>query len=339
MKNSKFEDLYYTAPGGERKLKRYVVAVLIIGVLMVAAIAWVIVQRSQIRAHMAYVPPTITATSTSVQSSTTDPTQIATQIATLAPVVSVSACPTDPPEWTLTEPAPGNQYERIDPACVYDGLGRAIAWSLAIQMGYSRADANDGLGFSFDASKNNPAMVALSNVTILTYSNWAVAQIGLDSAPMTAQFTEWAVTPDGAPAVTDTILGCFLTTSMGDGYPILCVIAEDTQAGYHVITLGGHLYTGGVKANRVLSVFGYASDGRWVWLGNEHGVDVDQSGISQAVLQKGYRDFSEGYNAPIWNAQWLKTTFGISLKPLPTGWQAAKNASELQIILGLLNSQ
>jgi len=53
--NSKFEDLYYTAPGGERKLKRYVVAVLIIGVLMVAAIAWVIVQRSQIRAHMAYV--------------------------------------------------------------------------------------------------------------------------------------------------------------------------------------------------------------------------------------------------------------------------------------------
>ena len=32
MKKARFEDLYYTAPGGKRKLKRYVVAVLIISV-------------------------------------------------------------------------------------------------------------------------------------------------------------------------------------------------------------------------------------------------------------------------------------------------------------------
>jgi len=53
MKKTRFEDLYYTAPGGERKLKRYVVAALIIGVLMVMAIVWVVIQRTQIIAHMA----------------------------------------------------------------------------------------------------------------------------------------------------------------------------------------------------------------------------------------------------------------------------------------------
>ena len=151
------------------------------------------------------------------------------------------------------EPAPGNQYDRIDPPCVYDGLGRTVAWALAIQMGYSRGEANDLLGFSFDASKNNPAMVSLPNVTILTYSNWIVAQIGLYSTPKNLEFTEWSITPDGEPAVTFSIQGCFRTASVvgnqakdwGDGYPVICVVAEDTQAGYHVNSLGGHLYTGG----------------------------------------------------------------------------------------------
>jgi len=339
MKKARFEDLYYTAPGGKRKLKRYVVAVLIISVLMVAAIVWVVIQRTQIKALMAYVP-TITATSTSVPAS-----MATTQISTLTPVVNT--CPTDSSKWSLKVDLSKNQYVPIDPPCVYDGLGRTVAWSLAIQMGYSREDANARLGFSFDTSQNNPAMVVLPNVTILTSDTFSVAQIGLDSTPMTPQFTEWVVTPDGEPAVTDSILGCFRTASMigtelkdwGDGYPVICVIAEDAQTGYRVNSLGGHLYTGGmIKAHRVLSIFGYASDGRWIWLGNEAGINVDQSGISQAELQKGYQVYSKAFQAATWNSQWLKDTFGISLNPLPNGWLKANNASEMQAILDLINS-
>ena len=101
MKKTRFEDLYYTAPGGERKLKRYVVAALIISVLMVVAIVWVVIQRTQIIAHMAYVP-TMTATSISVPAS-----MATTQISTLTH--EENTCPTDPSMWSLKVDLSNNQ--------------------------------------------------------------------------------------------------------------------------------------------------------------------------------------------------------------------------------------
>ena len=326
---------------GHRKLRTYVKGALFILAALIVFLAIALYQQAQARKGMAAARPLAVEPTSAFAVAA----PAVTQTSTLTPVVK--ACSTDPSEWNLVEPAPGNQYDRIDPACVYAGLGRTVAWSLAIQMGYSREEANDLLGFSFDASKNNPAMVVLSDATILTYSNWSVAPVGLDSAPTNPEFTEWVVTPDGEPAVTDLILGCFRTESVvgigikdwGDGYPVICVVAEDTQTGYHVNFLDGHLYAGGMnKANRELSLFGYVSDGRWVWLGNEADVDVDQSGISQDALQKGYQAYSEAFQAPTWNAQWLKNTFGISPKPIPDGWLEANNASEMQAILNLLNS-
>src|SRR5271157_635581 len=332
---------YQAGLSGKRRLRLYVQAALLIIVALVVILAVVLYQQGQARKAMTATKPVVMESTSTPAATVTAP---ATQISALTPIAN--ACPTDPSKWNLLEPAPGNQYDRIDPPCVYDGLGRTVAWALAIQMGYSRGEANDLLGFSFDASKNNPAMVVLPNVTILTEDNFSVTQVELNFTPMKLEFTEWSVTPDGEPAVTASILGCFRTASVvgnalkdwGDGYPIICVLAEDTQAGYHVESLGGHLYTDEVKANRVDSLFGSTSEGRWVWLGNEAGVYIDQSGIGQAALQKGYQIYSGAYQAPTWNSQWLKDTFGIQPKPLPHGWQEAKDASELQAILGLLNS-
>lgn len=322
---------------GKRRLRFYVQAALFIIMALIIVMAVILYQRVQIHSVMAATRPVVVEP-------TSTPTATATQPSTLTPVVN--ACPTDPSKWNLVDPAPGNQYDRIDPPCVYDGLGRTIAWSLAIKMGYSRGEANDLLGFSFDASKNNPAMVSLQSVTILTDTSWIVAPVGLNFTPTDPEFTEWSITPDGEPAITFSILGCFRTMSVvgnetkdwGDGYPVMCVIAEDTQTGYHVSSLGGHLYTGGiVKANRVPSLFGYASEGRWIWLGNEAGINVDQSHLTQAQLQNGYKIISMAYQAPTWNSQWLKDTFGIQLKPLPNGWLTANNASDQKAILDLLN--
>lgn len=332
---------YQAGLSGKRRLRLYVQATLLIIVALVVILAVVLYQQGQARKAMTATKPVVMESTSTPAGTVTAP---ATPISALTPVGN--ACPTDPSKWNLVEPAPGNQYDRIDPPCVYDGLGRTVAWALAIQMGYSRGEANDLLGFSFDASKNNPAVIALPNVTILTYSNWIVAQIGLYSTPMNLEFTEWSITPDGEPAVTASIQGCFRTASVvgnelkdwGDGYPVICVVAEDTQAGYSVNSLGGHLYTAGIKANRVLSLFGSTSEGRWVWLGNEAGINVDQSGIDQAALQKGYQDYSEAYQTPTWSSQWLKDAFGIQPKPLPNGWQEAKDASEQQAILNLLNN-
>jgi hypothetical protein len=338
---NKFRDIltYQAGLNEKRRLRLYLRVALLITAVLIIILAVALYQQALVRKVIAAAKPIVV-----------EPISkpiYATAIQTSTPTPVVKACSTNPSEWNLVEPAPGNQYDRIDPACVYAGLGRTVAWSLAIQMGYSREAANDMIGFSFDASKNNPAMVVLSDATILTYSNWSVVPVGLDSAPTNPEFTEWVVTPNGEPAVTDSILGCFRTDSVvgigikdwGDGYPVICVVAEDTQTGYHVNFLDGHLYAGGTnKANRELSLFGYVSDGKWVWLGNEADVDVDQSGISQDALQKGYQAYSEAFQAPTWNAQWLQDTFGISPKPIPDGWLEANNTSEMQAILNLLNS-
>lgn len=335
---------YQAGLSGKRRLRLYVQAALLIIAALIVVLVVVLYQQGQARKVMdATKPVAMEPTSTT----TAPATALATQISALTPVGN--ACPTDASKWNLVLIDPSNQYGRLDPTCVYDGLGHTIAWVLAINMGYSRADANALLGFSFDASQNNPAMVQVQSLTILTESNWAIAKQNMAYSMTNLDFTEWGVTTDGSsPSITFSNLGCFQPRTIvgnqiqdwGDGYPFICVIAMDAKAGYHVTSFGGHLYTGKLAlANRKFALFGYAGNGRWVWLGWEAGVSVDQSGIDPAELQKGYQVYSQGYMSPTWDAKWVKDHYGIEMKPLPSGWQTANNAAELQAILDLLNKK
>jgi hypothetical protein len=336
-------DLTYTAPGGKRKVRRYVVAALIIIVVAAGLIVVGIYERNLQVARM-FPTPTATSTQSPLPTvSTTAPVAVAS-----VPAPTGNNCPADASTWSLVQVGYNNYYDRIDPPCVYDGLGKTIAYVQAINMGYSRADANALLGFSFDPTQNNPAMVQVQNITILTMSNWAVAKQNMFSSPANLDFTEWSVTGDGAPSLTFSMLGCFQTRTIagnqsqdwGDGYPVLCVVAMDAQKGYHVTTFGGHLYTSPLaQANRELALFGYAGNNRWVWLGTEIDVLVDQSGISLADLQKGYQIYSQSYQSPTWDAQWVKDHYGVAMKPLPNGWQSANSATELKAITDLLNNK
>jgi hypothetical protein len=56
-------------------------------------------------------------------------------------------CPTDPADWSLADATIHMNYKTIQPACVYAGLERTIAWALALRSGYSRAEAAQILGF------------------------------------------------------------------------------------------------------------------------------------------------------------------------------------------------
>ena len=51
-------------------------------------------------------------------------------------------CPTDSSEWSFTPTVISDNYQVIQPACVYQGLEKTIAWALAVREGYSRAEAN-----------------------------------------------------------------------------------------------------------------------------------------------------------------------------------------------------
>ena len=55
MKRNKLVGLFYTAPGGELKLRRFAVVAFIFIVLMIAAIVFVIFQRADANVHMATV--------------------------------------------------------------------------------------------------------------------------------------------------------------------------------------------------------------------------------------------------------------------------------------------
>lgn len=57
-------------------------------------------------------------------------------------------CPTDSEDWSLSPTYASRTYNVIQPACVYQGLEKTIAWALAVREGYSRAEATKELGFS-----------------------------------------------------------------------------------------------------------------------------------------------------------------------------------------------
>ena len=57
-------------------------------------------------------------------------------------------CPTDSADWSLTSTYISENYKVIQPACVYQGLEKTIAWALAVREGYSRAEATQQLGFA-----------------------------------------------------------------------------------------------------------------------------------------------------------------------------------------------
>jgi hypothetical protein len=69
-----------------------------------------------------------------------------------APVLSAGPtallCPVNADEWSLADVPISINYKSIQPACVYEGLEKTIAWALAVRNGYSRDQARELLGFS-----------------------------------------------------------------------------------------------------------------------------------------------------------------------------------------------
>jgi hypothetical protein len=333
---NRFRDLLTYRPGSsdKRQLRQFVrVGLVIVGMLVVAVI-FALVEKAQTNAAMAVTRPVVVE-------------GISTASAT-PPASSMSpadTCPTDPSRWSLVPVGDGQQYDRIDPSCVYDGLGKTIAWVMAAQMGYTRAEANDLLGFSFDGDQGEPAMAAMASVTILAYGDKRQQEIGVYYFPPTPDFAEWYVAGDGSPAITFSILGCFrrttvtglATTDWDENYSVVCVLPQDTQAGFHVQSLDGHLYTEQIdRPFRALSLFGYLGEGRWIWLGDEAGIRVDQSGLSQDDLQTGYQDYAGLFGTPIWDSGWLEDSFGVQMRDLPEEWRSANDSAELEAITDLI---
>lgn len=321
--------LTYSAElSGRRHLRTYVKSALFIAAALLGACAVVLGQQYQTMREMASAATIRYATS---------PTPSEGEAPT------PEACPSDPASWQLVGSGlPGEALERIEPACVYAGLGKTIAWALAIREGYSRAEAAQALGFT-----RAPAQAKMPAIKVIDPlgSAWVASLV---QVPLTPGYSEWSIDRKDLPAVVYFPQGCFrgiearidtageAVQAWNGSYPVICYIIEDNAATHTVMSLGGHVFSTVSSPARSYLYFGYDSDTKqWDWLGidsNPH-TSTDATAMSSDP-----ENYSGQFGGSVWGPQWLSRTYGLAMKALPAGWRADRNPAELQVILNSINS-
>jgi hypothetical protein len=246
-------------------------------------------------------------------------------------------CPIDSADWSLTATYVSENYKTIQPACVYQGLEKTIAWALAVRAGYSRAEATRQLGFA------EMPMRQLDRVTIPSATNKPL-EVPVSFIPPNPNFTEWRLDQHGKAAVTYALRGCFRTSIVvgnrveiwGGDYPVICVVTEDAENTWIVYALDGHIYTSPAKPMRSFLLFGYVSDGTWVWLGTR---DDPKLEITDAQANARERlTIATLYDSQPWDSKWLMNTYHLVMQPLPENWQTMTDEKEKQAIIDGLSS-
>jgi hypothetical protein len=327
---NKLRDLltYSVDVGGRRKLRAYAKVTLFVLVALIVLLAFALWQQAQERQVMAATQPVLVDLS---------PTT------TLEPTITPELCPSDPEDWRFVDSGiQGDHLERIEPACVYDDLGRTVAWVLAIGEGFSRAEAAQALGFS-----QPPAQTKMSDVKVIDpVGNPLVASIVM--VPLTAGYSEWLVDGKSLPAVDYLPQGCFrgIDTQIdisgykvriwNGSYPVICYIVEDNAATHDIMSLGGHVFSASSSPTRSYLYFGYdAGAKQWVWLGIDENLHYSSD---VASMSSDHESYSGQYGGSVWSAQWLSQAYGLEMKALPDHWQTAKDQGEMQAILDSINS-
>ena len=350
MNKQLLNDLTYADLGGKRRLRRYVVAALVIAAAL--AVIWVVaqLQRQQVAAvidatprSLAEVLPSWTPVSAAVsEAALTEPP---TPVSKAAPMpVTPTPCPTDPADWTLADIAPDDNFKRIVPGCVYDGLARTAAWALAAySMGYSGAEAAEALGFDrmpLRAVANGTSVIGMTNTM-------GPMPITVSYPPPHPDLRTWVLDLGLQPAVTFTLRGCFRTYTItgnerqdwGVEYPVICVLARDDEGAWAVSELNGNWFTAGNgidhASRRTFTLFGYAGDGNWYWIGIQKDPQVD---LQTVEMQNDRQLITARHGITPWDADWAAATFGLATQPLPENWQSFTDQVNIQPILDEINA-
>ncbi len=319
------DGLTYQDLAGRRQPRAYTVITGIILLLILSVAGLHLLSRYDLMREVSQDPKPITVTLT-VPYRTSTPRVEATPL----------TCPTDPEDWSLSDVPIKINYKVIQPNCVYQGLEKTIAWALAVRNGYSRGEATTALGF------DEMPMRRLDQVTV-PYND-QLLDVPVSFIPPHPDFTEWRVSERGEPSVVYALRGCFRTSTVtgnrveiwGGDYPVICVIVEDAEGSRVVYQLEGHTYTATAIPMRSFLLFGYVSDGLWVWLGTqedpkkeiEHPEKMASERLTIATL----------YDLHPWDLRWLKDRYRLTMKPLPENWRALNDQAEMQAILSALNA-
>lgn len=316
-----FDGLTFKDLAGKRQPRAYAVITGVILFLLLLVAAMALLNRYLLMRTVEATPQPVGVTTQTAQ-----PT--ASQHQNTTPI----SCPTDSTQWFL-EPLPYiANYDLIQPACVYQGLEKTIAWALTVREGYSRAAATQQLGFT------EMPMRKLDQVTIPTNAKSFTA-VPVSFIPPNPDFTEWRLKPDGTPAVTYALRGCFRTSTItgnrvevwGGDYPVICLVIEDAENTHIVYSLNGHTYTTSATPMRSFLLFGYVSDGYWVWLGTQEDPKVEITDPKENARER--LTIATLYDSRPWDAKWLMDSYGLTMQSLPKNWQSLTDEEEKQAIL------
>jgi hypothetical protein len=247
-----------------------------------------------------------------------------------------SGCPTDSGKWSFTSTMISETYQVIQPACVYQGLDKTIAWALAVRQGYSRAEANELLGFT------EMPMRQMETVTIPKNANELI-DVPVSFIPTHPDFKEWRLNESGKAAVTYALRGCFKTSSVegnrveiwGGEYSVICLVVEDAENSQILYSLNGHQYTSPATPMRSFLLFGYLGDGQWVWLGTQTEPKLEITTAEEIASDR--LTVATLYDSLPWDAKWLSITHHLDMQPLPENWQSFTDENEKQYIISVLS--
>jgi len=327
------DGLTYKDLAGKRQPRIYTVVTGLILFVLLMAVGLAGLNRYWMMSRVQAMPQVV-----SIPTETPSPIQLEIPVTETARAEASSGCPTDSSQWSFTPTRISETYRVIQPACVYQGLEKTIAWALAVREGYSRAEATDLLGFSA------MPMRQLETVTIPKDSNELI-DVPVGFIPTHPDFREWRLDAHGQAGVTYALRGCFETSSVrgnrveiwGGEYPAICVVVEDAENTHILYALNGHLYTAPATPMRSFLLFGYLGDGQWVWLGTQTEPKLEI--VNAGEIASDRLTVATLYDSQPWDARWLSSTHHLDLQPLPEGWQSFSAESEKQAILSDLSGK
>ena len=319
MSNMK-EPFTYSSLTGKRKLRRYIWSALFIAGALLVIFGYSMTRRASARAEVMATPrPLVTQELVVVQvTSTPEPLPTPTSEPTTEP------CPTDPDDWTLVDTFPGDNYKRIEPHCVYDDLGRTVAWTMLLNMGYTMPEATEMLGFETEPWAPIWEIKGLTNL-----KGPQMINISMRPGPH-PDYRVWIVDRDGSYRMTFGLRGCYRARDIVGSdvrywhdFPVICVVAADRHAGSAIHTVGeiafGSHHADGQHA-RTFEIYGYDPGAHlWLSIGSLTG---------HHVLFDDWQGFAEereatavALKAPVWDGSWLVETYDFRLFPLPELWR------------------
>jgi hypothetical protein len=338
MNNNLFDNLSYKGTLGKRKPRNFVIAgiLIVIGLAAIGGVsAWF--ARAGLAQIKATPRPILAPTFTPTPAlPTPEPTS----------VNGSSGCPTDSADWNLVDVFQNNNYKRIDPACVYEGLNKPIAWILAAQgAGYTNPAVLHLLGYSGDPPYANN----LDKIDLLPVQGNKPVALTTSWPPLHKDYRDWFIVNDVVVSERITLDGCYRTSETvgnqtqywspqwaNSGASVICELAEDRLKGWDVAGLDGLIYSKpGSSATRCLAYFVY--DNRpeyrsWYFVG-----DGDTFNMTVAELERTQSNIQKSYGSSIWDLAWLQRTYRLSPVPPPQQWKQHATQEDFNKILALLN--